>query len=211
MERYFGRVTIANAKKEIKKFKGFYRRAKKLKQKSFDFSKIMNTTLFIFCGIPFSGKTTLAKKLSEKFGFVRVDLDEIKFDLFGKNILDEQIDHAGWDKVFKKIYETIEIFLKAQKTIIYDTGNFTKHERDLVRKISDKLNIQTKTIFVNTSKKTAEKRWQENKLSKERFDVSENDFYEAMAEMEPPDFSENVIVYDEKDKAEDWLKVNFKN
>lgn len=169
------------------------------------------TTLYIFCGIPFSGKTTLAKKLSEKFGFVRVDLDEVKFDLFGKDILDQQIDQAGWDKVYQKTYETIENHLKNKKTVLYDTGNFTKHERDLVRKIADKLNIQTKTIFVNIPKETAEKRWQENKLSKTRFDISENSFREAVAEMEPPDSDENVIVYDEKNTFEDWSKETFKN
>lgn len=31
--------------------------------------------LYILCGLPFSGKTTLAKKLEKRLGFVLIDID----------------------------------------------------------------------------------------------------------------------------------------
>jgi len=42
------------------------------------------------CGIPFSGKSTLSKKIAEKLGFVRIDLDEVKTELLGQ-IMDEGV------------------------------------------------------------------------------------------------------------------------
>ena len=87
--------------------------------------------LYIFCGIPFSGKTTIAKKVADKFGFVRIDLDDIKFDLFGKNARDEELKQTDWDKIYAKMYEEIKNNLKNGKTVINDTGNFTKQERIL--------------------------------------------------------------------------------
>ena len=59
----------------------------------------MNIKLYILCGIPFSGKTTLANKVVEMLGFKRIDLDEIKFKIFGPKITDSQIDQDGWNKV----------------------------------------------------------------------------------------------------------------
>lgn len=165
--------------------------------------------LYIFCGIPFSGKTTLAKKLVSKLGFVRVDLDEIKFVLFGKGVTDEQIDQSGWDEVYQQMYSQIEKLLRQGKTVICDTGNFTKYERGLFKKIADKLGIKAKTVFIDIPKKIAKQRFLENKLVKNRFDISERSFEEAVAEMEPPTQEENVIVYDGKTDINKWIRFNF--
>ena len=124
--------------------------------------------LYIFCGIPFSGKTTIAKKLEEKLGYIRIDLDDVKFSLFGNDILDEKIDKQGWDKVYQKMYKQIEDNLKNDKTVINDTGNFTKHERDLVKEIADKLGLETIEVFIDTPTEIARQRLLENKKIKKR-------------------------------------------
>jgi len=165
--------------------------------------------LYIFCGIPFSGKTILAKELVDKLGFTRVDLDDIKFDLFGKEISDKQINQSEWDKIYQEMYRKIEEYLKAGKIVICDTGNFTKYERGIVKRIADKLGIKIKTVFVDTPKEIAKQRWLKNKLSKGRFDISEKDFEEAVAEMEPPTQEENVIIYDIKTDIDEWIRLNF--
>lgn len=168
-----------------------------------------NVRLYIFCGIPFSGKTTVAKKLVDKLGYVRVDLDKIKFNLFGKDVMDEEIDQSGWDRIYQKMYQIILELLKQDKIVICDTGNFTKYERGLVRDIADKLGLGSKTVFVNTPREVARQRWFDNKNSKLRFDISENSFNEAVAEMEIPEEIENVIVYKEGEDLEKWIKSNF--
>lgn len=142
--------------------------------------------LYIFCGIPFSGKTTLAKRLVKKFGFVRIDLDEVKFDLFGKNIKDEEINRSGWDKVYKEMYKRIEDNLKKGRVVINDTGNFTRYERGLLRKIAEKLNLKTATVYVKTPKTVAWERLLNNRKTGRRFDIRKEDFESTVAEMEPP-------------------------
>ncbi|KKS94846.1 MAG: hypothetical protein UV71_C0017G0012 [Microgenomates group bacterium GW2011_GWC1_43_13] len=164
--------------------------------------------LYIFCGIPFSGKTTIAKKLEEKLGYIRIDLDDVKFSLFGNDILDEKIDKQGWDKVYQKMYKQIEDNLKNDKTVINDTGNFTKHERDLVKEIADKLGLETIEVFIDTPTEIARQRLLENKKIKKRFDVSENDFNSTVSEFEPPE-DNNVITYKHPQPIEDWIIENF--
>jgi predicted kinase len=164
--------------------------------------------LYIFCGIPFSGKTTIAKKLVEKFGFVRIDLDDIKFSLFGPDIQDEQIDKAGWDRIYQKMYEQIEDNLRQGKTVINDTGNFTSHERSLVKKIADTLGIETTEVFIDTPAKIARQRWLENKKTGKRFNIRKKDFDSTIAELEPPT-GENVLIYRYPGSIDDWIADNF--
>ena len=147
--------------------------------------------------------------LVNKFGFVRVDLDEVKFNLFGKEISDEEIDQPGWDKVYQQMYQIIEEPLKKGKTVVHDTGNFTNNERKLISDIGKRLKIATITIFVDTSKKTAKQRWLDNKLTHNRVDISEQSFEAAVAEMEPPKPEKNVIILSEGMDLNDWIKKHI--
>ncbi len=72
-------------------------------------------TLYILCGLPFSGKTTLAKKLSEKLGFVHIDLDEVKFEHGFKGISDDEASHMDWVKIFSDMDQRIRKALKEGK------------------------------------------------------------------------------------------------
>jgi len=165
--------------------------------------------LYIFCGIPFSGKTAIAKKLVEKCGFKRIDLDEIKFSLFGKDIRDEQIDKEGWDDVYKKMYKDIEDNLRQGETVINDTGNFTKHERSLVKDIADKLGIETVQVFIDTPVEIARQRLFENRETKLRFDVAEKDFDSTVAEIEPPN-DKGVVIYKYPQPIDSWVDEHFR-
>jgi len=164
--------------------------------------------LIILCGIPFSGKSKLAQELVSRLEFERVDLDEVKFELFGTDIQDVQIRQEGWDRVYQEMYRQIEAHLKDGKTVISDTGNFTKHERDLVRAIGKKQGVAVITVFVDTPIEIAQNRLLENRKTKLRFDVADEDFASTVAEMEPPTESERHLLYKHTDLIEQWLAQN---
>jgi len=152
------------------------------------------TKLYLLCGIPFAGKSTFAKKFSKEKGFSVVDFDEVKFEIFGREIKDEDLIQKDWDKVFQKTFQIIENLLKQGDSVIYDMGNFTKKERQKARDIADKLGIETITIFINTPYKIAKVRFLENKKFPKRFDISEADFESACREMEIPNEDEGQII-----------------
>lgn len=135
-------------------------------------------------------------------------MDDIKFSLFGNDIKDEQINQQGWDKVYQKMYKEIENNLKQGKTVINDTGNFTKHERSLVKEIADKLKLETIEVFIDTPKEVARQRWLENKKTNKRFDTSEDDFNSTVIEMEPPR-GNNVIKYKYPQPIDVWIATIF--
>lgn len=165
----------------------------------------MKQKLYILCGIPFAGKTTIAQKISEKLGFIKVDLDEVKFQLFGNSIKDEDIDQKGWNKIYQRMYGLIEKHLKDGKTVIQDAGNFTKSERSVVRDIAEKLGVEVITIFVATPEHIAKERLLANKQKLNRFDITLASFQSAAQEMQIPQDDENVVMYDMQSDIDDWI------
>lgn len=93
--------------------------------------------------------------------------------------------------------------------MIQDAGNFTRYERGLVKAIADKLDLESTTIFVDTSLEVARTRWLGNKVSKERFDINQASFDGAVAEMEIPDEQEQHLVYHEGEPIDVWISENL--
>ncbi len=169
----------------------------------------MNNKLYILCGIPFSGKSTLAKRIVEKLGYTRIDLDEVKFEMFGKDIIDSQIDQSGWDKIYQEMYQRIRNKLSNGNTVVHDTGNFTKYERSLVKKIADEVGVETITVLVDIPETEAYKRLTNNRETKNRFDVSDSDFQSTIKEMEKPDDTEKHLTFSPTDLIDEWIEINI--
>lgn len=169
----------------------------------------MTNKLYIFCGIPFSGKSTLTKELARQKGFVRIDLDEVKFDLYGNDALDADLRQKDWDKIYQEMYKRIETALKAGKTVTHDTGNFTKYERGLVRSIADKLGIETVTVYVDTPVDIARQRLVANRTTNHRFNITDKEFQGVVDEMEIPGTDEHTVKYDSGTPVNAWINEYF--
>jgi predicted kinase len=169
----------------------------------------MTNKLYIFCGISFSGKSTLTRTLAKQKGYTRIDLDEVKFELYGADIKDADLTQKDWDTIYQDMYKRIETALKTGKTIIHDTGNFTKYERGLVRQIADRLGVETVTVYVDTPKQVAKERLITNRMTNQRFNVTDEEFEEAAAEMEAPDKTEKHITYKYGTSVDAWADEYF--
>ena len=137
-------------------------------------------------------------------------MDEIKFELYGRNTKDRDLQQQDWDVIYQEMYRRIEYVLKQGKIVVQDTGNFTKHERGLVRRIADRLHIKTATIYIDTPKEIAYKRLLSNRGRGGRFDVSDADFESTIRELEMPTAEENVLVFHHTDEAESWIDTRFR-
>lgn len=165
--------------------------------------------LYVLCGLPFSGKTTFAKELCRIKGWMRVDLDDIKFDLFGDQVKDNDLVQKDWDLVYQRMYKEILDLLSSGVTVVHDTGNFTKHERSLVINIAKRLGLRSMVIWVNTPESVARERLLANRVSGVRFDVSDDDFNSTVNELVPPDNSEDHLVYETTITPEAWIARNL--
>lgn len=83
--------------------------------------------IILLVGIPGSGKTTLAERLTNK-GFVCLNADSIREELWGN-----AIDQRDPQKVFAKFFKQLEDILKQGKDIVIDNTNLNfKHRKQII-------------------------------------------------------------------------------
>src|SRR5690554_2180463 len=100
--------------------------------------------LILFCGLPGSGKTTLAKKLANEYRAVRLNTDEWMADL-GFDPNEEDLHN----KMQARLSELAKEILQAGQDVILENGLWTRKERDDKRRDANLLGVQTELHYLN--------------------------------------------------------------
>ena len=87
--------------------------------------------LHLMCGLPGSGKTTLAKQLSKECNAVRFSPDELLYNL-GLDCYDDEIRI----RVEKLQWQLAQELLKSGNSVIFESGFWLKIERDNCRSMA---------------------------------------------------------------------------
>ena len=105
-------------------------------------------TLHLMVGLPCSGKTTLAKKLENDLGALRLTPDEWHRFLYGQDATHPDNDerHARIETLQWKIAATA---LERGLDVILDFGLWAKEERDDFRSRAASLGANTKIYFLD--------------------------------------------------------------
>ena len=100
--------------------------------------------LHLMCGLPGSGKTTLAKQLSKECNAVRFSPDEWLYNL-GLDFYDDEIRI----RVEKLQWQLAQELLKSGNSVILENGFWLKTERDSYRSIASEWGVTTKIHFLD--------------------------------------------------------------
>jgi len=85
--------------------------------------------LFVICGLPAAGKTTLAKEIESKHKAVFLSEDEWMDKLFG-TFYDHDLEREGIAEIQKNLAQKI---LNSGASVVLDGGYWSKQERDGLR------------------------------------------------------------------------------
>ena len=164
------------------------------------------THLYILCGLPFAGKTTLAKALVRTLNLSRVSIDDINNE---RGIWDDEkgLSPEEWTDVYNEAYRRTDALLSQGKSVVDDNANFTREQRDHLRAIATNYHVPTTVIYVTTSLVEVRRRWQENRQTKVRGDVRDEDFAQVVDSFEAPTNDEHVECYDGVMTVEEWIKT----
>lgn len=102
-------------------------------------------TLFVMCGLPASGKSTLAEDLAQALDCVVVSTDKMRAVLYG----DESIQGNGKD-VFNLAYEQAELWGLRGDSVIFDATQVTKKARKQTLDRLSKFFDKCVCVFMNT-------------------------------------------------------------
>lgn len=161
--------------------------------------------LIIICGISFAGKSTLGSAITNKFDYEHVDVDEVKGQLFGSDMRDENLSHADWVKVYEETDKLVENYLTKKRSVVDDSRNFKKSERQKISKIATGLGADVITIFIDTPESVARQRLTENRETNFRRNVTDKDFEETLEAMEQPTENENPLIYKNGEDTDNWI------
>lgn len=99
--------------------------------------------LILICGLPGSGKTTLAKQLAPNVPAVRFSPDEWKHDL-GIDYYDEE----GRVRLEERLWQLGQELLTLGQSVILENGFWAREERDEVRLAARSLGVGVELHYV---------------------------------------------------------------
>lgn len=159
-------------------------------------TKIQNSksTLFILCGLPYSGKSYLANQLMQVTDIKVIAIDDI-FKKKGFDWTTNKLPNpTEWREIFAESYEAVRCALEQGKNVLYDSTNHTINSRDTLRAIAASIGASSYVIYVKTPIDVVFERWMKNQNAPSRPQVSQDLVQATIDTFEEPDESENVIT-----------------
>jgi predicted kinase len=144
--------------------------------------------LVAMCGIPYSGKSTIARELGDRCGLALVSVDAI--------VRERSIDvgsQRGWAKAMAEGLARTRRLLAEGQSVVYDNANHTRRNRDRCRRIADQAGARFRLIWIDTPVGEARRRLLANRAAPVRSDVPDASFREIVGQFEPPTDEPDVI------------------
>ena len=154
-------------------------------------------------GLPFSGKSTLSKKIAQSLGIKRISFDDVWINT---PIIPGDNDIEKWKFISQKCEDFVVDELKNNRSVIYDNLGDRLEHRDKLRQLAENNNADFKLIYIDISKEEVINRRADNLKTGDRHQVSDFDFNTALDSFEIPSPSENSIIFTPNQNVEEWIK-----
>jgi predicted kinase len=159
--------------------------------------RLINTshkTLYILCGLPYSGKTYLAQEILKDTSCIYVNIDTILEKLGYDWNTNKLPDKQGWEEVMSISYKESQNALMDSHNVLYDSTNHTKASREALRNIALEVGAISQIIYIDVSVDSIRKRWEDNKIIKKRFVLDEKFLEMTISALEIPNITENPWI-----------------
>lgn len=162
--------------------------------------------LYILCGLPYSGKTFIAKNLTRKFGWSYVSIDVIREQLGFSWEENDKVTEYDWRRIFEQSYADMIKKLQSGKSVIYDSTNHDADGREKLRRYAAKAGYDAKVIFIDVPEEVVGERWKQNQEITTRSHISKELVQWTIEHLETPGEEENVLRYDPSMNVDNWLE-----
>ncbi len=163
---------------------------KLLKKTIFCYNSVM-PTLHIICGVPCSGKSTLAKKLEKEHPALRLTPDEWMDRIVGEGYNEQKRE------IIEKIQSEIaEQALRLGVDVILESGFWSRKERDKLRVMAKHIGAVTKVYYCEVPREELLRRLKARNanLPPYTFYIEDEHIERALKDFELPDRNEPDLI-----------------
>lgn len=158
------------------------------------------------CGVAFSGKSTLAKKIAEDKKAALVSQDNIWFAKREELNLDLDSDD-DWERIQQLSREKIKELLIGGSSIVYDDISLKYANRELLRTLAKESAAEAILVYLDTPRDIQRERQAKNLQAGDRHDVPDHLIEWGLAELEIPQENENPFIFTPDTNTAEWLKL----
>ncbi len=165
------------------------------------------STLYLMCGAPFSGKTTLAQALASKTESQYLSLGDMMrqrgLDLSQAQPVEE------WEKTHQICLQRMDALMHEQVSIALDDTNNLRWLRERFRHLALQHQYHVVIIFLNIPLGELERRRKQVLFSKERNSLPDEVFYAVIEHFEKPDQDEQTLIFDGTLDMNEWIEKHI--
>lgn len=166
--------------------------------------------LYIMSGLPFSGKSTLSRDIAKRLGIERISFDETWLDVeekMGEIPGNDEVEK--WKHVNKVCEERAVELLRRGESVVYDNLGSHYDHREKMRELASEAEATSRVVYVDVDKKEVRRRREGNLTTKDRAQVSDENFEKALKTFEPPRESEPTLAYKSSQNSKDWIDIEL--
>jgi len=153
-------------------------------------------------GLPFSGKSTLARALAQALPAELVELD----GMTGKHA-DFPVEPGAWIRRYQLAHEQIHrVLADSGHFVVFDAVNHRRHQRDRLRRIASEAGVGMRFVWLDVPAGIAHARLRRNWLAPARRDVPDLAFSEIEDAFEAPDGEPDGLVFDGTIPSARWVE-----
>ena len=159
--------------------------------------------LYIMCGLAFSGKSTLARKIAEHTKSKLIAFDK----LWVEKDKDQPVPKGaeGWRFIRKVGQDEVAKAIQEGNSVVYDDNNVRFEHREELREIARRLGAKDIVIYLNTPLELIREREAANRITGDRHEVEPVNFQTVLEQLEPPMPNENVLEFKPNTNVEEFL------
>lgn len=162
--------------------------------------------LYIMCGLAFSGKSTLARKIAEYTGSKIIAFDKLWIEKDRKKPISKNA--KGWAYVRRIGQKEVLKYLNFGTSVVYDDNNPKRQHRDEFKNLAIKAGTDPIVIYLDTPLDIIRSREKANKISQDRHEVESQNFQKVLADMEVPTQEEGIVlVFTSETNLDEFLKI----
>jgi len=160
--------------------------------------------LYILCGLAFSGKSILSKKIADYKKATLVSQDKLWFEKEKELNLDWDSDE-DWERVLQLSKMVVRDTLMEGNSVVFDDISLKYSDRESLRNLAKECGAEPVLVYLDTPRSVQQERQNKNLETKERHDVPEHIINWGLAELEIPQESEKAFIFKPESNVADWL------